>query len=346
METRRVVSLEDVVLPDAREQAADLGLICSICLGLLQDPVETKCGHLFCAVCLLDDQTMCPTCRTSLPAAESKRHATAAFMRLLAGLRCRCPNGQPAPKRRKPAPAASPCDWTGCYADLMSKHLRACPWEPVVCPRGCDVPGLRRKDLERHLAAECTAGALCDLCGEHVPTCGRAAHEKSAAEQHVEILKQRCYLLQTAQERFSAASPRCLGSWQLQRGAAALQRGASLRTAWARFGHSDWPQTVVARVRFFPRGTEASKAGHCALEIVFEEAPVVVEVAVCVTAAATSRTVRGDSRVDLTRATAVKNFKTTWESFCVLSQEELAGEVRLDVELRHVSVLLRTESLR
>ena len=99
--------------------------------------------------------------------------------------------------------------------------------------------------------------------------------EKSAAEQHVEILKQRCYLLQSAQERFSAASPRCIGSWQLQRGAAALQRGASLRTAFARFGQLGWP--IAYRVRFYPRGLEASKPSHCALEITFEEAPVVEE---------------------------------------------------------------------
>ena len=344
MEARRVVSLEDVVLPDAREHADELGLICSICLGLLQEPVETKCGHVFCAECLVDGQTFCPTCRTSLLAGESKRPASAAFQRLLAGLRVRCPNGQPGPKRRKPGPSPSPCDWTGCYADLVSRHLRACPWEPVVCPRGCDAAGLRRKDLEAHLAADCTAGALCDLCGEHVPFCARAAHEKSAAEQHVEILKQRCYLLQSAQERFSAASPRCIGSWQLQRGAAALQRGASLRTASARFGQLGWP--IAYRVRFYPRGLEASKPSHCALEITFEEAPVVVEVAVSVTAAATSRTVRSDACVDLTRTTAAKSCKTSWESFCALSQDELAGEVRIDVELRSVSVLLKTESSR
>jgi len=241
--------------------------------------------------------------------------------------------------------ASSPlCDWTGCYSDLLDKHLQACPWDLVSCPRGCEAAFLRRKDLECHLLAECPVATICDVCGEHVPVRSKASHDKSAAERHVEILKQRCHLLEIAQKRFDAVSPRCVGSWSLQAGTVALMQGASLRTAWARFGHSGWPHSVVARVRFFPRGTESSKVGHCAVEIVFEEAPVVVEFIISVTADATSRVVRNDSRAELMRTPALKYSKMTFVNFCALSQDELHGKLRVDVDIRSVSLLLRTES--
>jgi hypothetical protein len=100
----------------------DIGIQCSVCWGLLADPMETCCGHLFCRDCL-GQSPFCPTCRSSLadPTDEDKRKvspASAAFQRLLAGLKVRCPNPakEPAvaPSKRKKATAPTPqCDWLG-----------------------------------------------------------------------------------------------------------------------------------------------------------------------------------------------------------------------------------------
>ena len=46
---------------------------CSICFDILEDPVLTKCGHLFCNECLdmcLKAKPRCPMCKTNLKGTE------------------------------------------------------------------------------------------------------------------------------------------------------------------------------------------------------------------------------------------------------------------------------------
>ena len=311
---------------------------------MLQQPVETHCGHLFCDACLRKDQTVCPTCRSTLVGKSPP--ATAAFQRLLAGLKVRCPHGQPPPKKRsKAVPSAALCDWTGSYADLWH-HLNKCAFEPVACPRGCGEESLRRKDLEAHLSEFCTAGAPCDVCGEKVPFCAAAAHEASAALQHVALLKRRCDALQRAQDSFAAAQSQCVGQWLLPGGSElGVRKGACLRTKWVRLGQAVWHFGVVAQVRFFPCGTQTSAEGRSALKVVFDEAQLSVEVVVAVTAGV--RTVRGiDTRLDLSKANETKYVKTTFNNFMALSPDELAKELRIDVDIRGVVVSLHTDKGR
>lgn len=339
---RRIVDLDSVVTPETREQAKELGLTCGICLGLLQIPVETRCGHLFCAECL-GAAASCPFCRS--PLLEGSKPpvapATAAFQRLLAGLRCRCPHGQQeqAPKRRKAAAAsADACDWTGCYGDLLSKHLRACPWEPATCPRGCGKAGLRRKDVDEHLDRCCPIGERCEICGKNVPLAGKAEHDRRAAEQHVEVLRRRCDDLQRS---FATSRAACAAVWRLRAGSAAeVAKGGSLATSMATFDQAGWPIPVQAKLRFFPRGAEASKIGHAAVEVQFDEADCEVQVSVLLVTAGCAAGFARDAWMDLSRSKAHRRI-TTWENFCSLSDDDLAGEIRLHIQVRGVGLVLR-----
>ena len=55
---------------------------CPVCLGRLQYPVETNCGHRFCAECMLEywrhDQwpgpARCPVCRTTVSHRNNSMH--------------------------------------------------------------------------------------------------------------------------------------------------------------------------------------------------------------------------------------------------------------------------------
>ena len=44
----------------------DLELVCCICTGVLEDPVESPCRHVFCSRCVkpwVDKNSTCPQCR-------------------------------------------------------------------------------------------------------------------------------------------------------------------------------------------------------------------------------------------------------------------------------------------
>ena len=81
------------------------------------------------------------------------------------------------------------------------------------------------------------------------------------------------------------------------------------------------------------------------MEVAFDEAQLSVEVVVAVTAGV--RTVRGiDTRLDLSKAKETKYVKTTFNNFMALSPDELAKELRIDVEIRGVVVCLHTDKGR
>jgi len=49
---------------------------CSLCFGLLFDPLTPKCGHTFCRLCLsksVDCTDACPICRTPLPSSLARQ---------------------------------------------------------------------------------------------------------------------------------------------------------------------------------------------------------------------------------------------------------------------------------
>ncbi|ELU09902.1 hypothetical protein CAPTEDRAFT_141865 [Capitella teleta] len=55
------------------QKMVDEDLMCHICLQPLVDPVDTKCGHTLCSLCLhnyLKIQSMCPVDRIPVIAAQ------------------------------------------------------------------------------------------------------------------------------------------------------------------------------------------------------------------------------------------------------------------------------------
>ena len=52
------------------------GLICSICTGVLEKPLETSCQHLFCGECIqewLSRQKTCPHCRKNITTTDLRQ---------------------------------------------------------------------------------------------------------------------------------------------------------------------------------------------------------------------------------------------------------------------------------
>mmetsp|Transcript_47687 Transcript_47687/g.91073 ORF Transcript_47687/g.91073 Transcript_47687/m.91073 type:complete len:605 (+) Transcript_47687:76-1890(+) len=89
--------------------------VCAVCCQLAEDPLYTRCSHVFCRACLeawLPQRSVCPKCNTSINNSEVGPLKTLCPLawRLLGRLRCRCPLfGQS-------------CSWEGDYSEL-GPHL-------------------------------------------------------------------------------------------------------------------------------------------------------------------------------------------------------------------------------
>jgi len=94
-------------------------LLCSICHGVLERPVQTACEHLFCEDCLLAwlcRKATCPVC-TAVTEPEAVKRAPRAIVGLIDDLEVRCDHGEDG------------CDWTGPY-DKLGAHLDECCHAP------------------------------------------------------------------------------------------------------------------------------------------------------------------------------------------------------------------------
>jgi len=69
-------------------------LMCSICLGILRNPADTPCQHMFCWACItlqINTSGECPTCRGTL-SLESLKSPHLFVRNVLNGLKIRCDN--------------------------------------------------------------------------------------------------------------------------------------------------------------------------------------------------------------------------------------------------------------
>ena len=120
-------------------------LICTRCHCLLNEPVETSCGHFYCRGHLPAFFTKCVAvgCEKDIV----HYHPSFSAQRKVDALKVRCIH---CPKDEKNL-SLRECSWTGTRASLEC-HLKECGMETVLCDQiGCTVR-VRRCDLANHLA--------------------------------------------------------------------------------------------------------------------------------------------------------------------------------------------------
>lgn len=112
------------------EGEVDEELICPICSGVLEEPLQaTQCEHAFCSTCIHDWMNRQPTCPIDRgPLLRKNLKPVPRILRnLLSRLKLNCNNAE-----------------FGCTAvvklDSLQSHLQECefnPKKPILCDRGC-----------------------------------------------------------------------------------------------------------------------------------------------------------------------------------------------------------------
>ncbi|CAL1543412.1 unnamed protein product [Lymnaea stagnalis] len=126
---------------------------CPICLLILREPRQTKCGHRFCRDCIFrwlrDSCTRCPV--DNEPLVENDVFPDNFAKREILNFNIRCPNKKDG------------CDKIIALGKLQV-HLEVCPHALVPCPFKC-ASILHRCDLDEHMEKQCELRTLCcDKC--------------------------------------------------------------------------------------------------------------------------------------------------------------------------------------
>ena len=130
-------------------------LLCCICTGVLEDPVESPCRHVFCSECIstwLNTRASCPTCRKKMVASELKP-ALPLVKNIIAKLQIRCDFVE-----------------LGCKEivdlELFKTHCNSCQFAPVFCENeGCGL-NFQRKDKSFHESVCAFRRVICsEGCG-------------------------------------------------------------------------------------------------------------------------------------------------------------------------------------
>ena len=100
---------------------------CPICLNVVDEPVLTSCGHLFCANCIKGIPDKCPTCRGNFTTTPDGFVA-----RKIGGISVQCPN------------AGRGCWWMGTLRESVGHLGSRCVYEEVQCEH-CDHRGDRKE---------------------------------------------------------------------------------------------------------------------------------------------------------------------------------------------------------
>lgn len=183
--------IDELVSP-AQVQVAKL-FECPICLGVLHEPVQTKCEHIFCAACIRRARNgVCPMCKTFNDDVDIRplKDVNMPMYRMMGKIPVVCPFTTKQPEEGAPSSAKRPrlqsvCSWTGSYADLLEVHVGSCACAPVKCTH-CSLE-VRRGDLSSHEETCDHRYELCTICGDRVRP--GEDHAQSAALTHVAILQ-------------------------------------------------------------------------------------------------------------------------------------------------------------
>ncbi|XP_059571810.1 E3 ubiquitin-protein ligase PDZRN3 isoform X1 [Alligator mississippiensis] len=125
----------------------DPALQCDLCHKVLEDPLTTPCGHVFCAGCVLPwavQQGSCPARCRRLSAKEL--HHVAPLKSLILKLDIQCEH------RARGCPAVVPLQ-------QLAAHVEACGFAPARCRHPGCAAVLDRRDVEAHMRERCEARA-------------------------------------------------------------------------------------------------------------------------------------------------------------------------------------------
>eukprot|EP00899_Mesostigma_viride_P020264 jgi/Mesvir1/28239/Mv04784-RA.1 len=173
-------------------------LVCIICTGVLQDPVEGDCEHPACRACL--DAWLqqpgrvgtCPTCRKPL---KKKKTVHRYMMNQILALQVTCDNaGRGCPEVitfEHLRTHVANCGWVtvsctndGCAASMLRNeipnHHHVCPHRIVPCDK-CDA-SIKQHDLQEHLQHTCPA---VEVPCQHKGGCGQMVR-RGAKDNHIE----------------------------------------------------------------------------------------------------------------------------------------------------------------
>lgn len=128
---------------------------CPICLLVLNNPMQTDCGHRFCKGCILrvvrDGRPCCPI--DNSPLEEHMLHPDNYARREILQLNVRCRNY-----------TEQQCPWIGPLKEL-EKHVKDCIYTSEECPLKCGEPSLLKKDIPQHIESVCRKRIVpCKFC--------------------------------------------------------------------------------------------------------------------------------------------------------------------------------------
>ena len=158
---------QDYTFVDQREDYLK-ELECPICQGIVSDPLQTSCGHLFCTECYNKGKvSKCPVCK--------QKHTTVLdnnTSRRVKNLKVRCLNHKEG------------CEWEGSLGDELQHRTKqdGCEYQTIKCPNQCGGT-TKRTTLQSHYK-ECPnrphkcehckkEGLYKDIVGKHLDTCSQ-----------------------------------------------------------------------------------------------------------------------------------------------------------------------------
>ena len=165
MNTGGVAEEEEEIFLD--EPPEDLR--CPICLHVLTDPVQTRCGHRFCRTCIQrllagdsgGNSAVCPIDREPLP--QENIFPDNAVRLQINRLRVRCPHYKKG------------CGWVGDRSDRQT-HLQSCTHSYGSCKLCGERLALRH--LSDHYEVCPRRPVQCDYCTATMPHCDLLEHRR------------------------------------------------------------------------------------------------------------------------------------------------------------------------